>query len=392
MNFELISVLLFLGVLAILIYRDRKNIEFKSGIIMRRSNAGKDFIYKFSEKYEKTLRIIGNIGIVVAAIATFFAMFILMQSTYKLITKPSEATGSLKLVLPSVSGVKLPGFILGVPFWYWIIAVFLVVSIHEPMHALMARIEKVRIKSFGLILLIILPGAFVDPDEKQLKKLSIVKKLRVYAAGSFGNLLLAGVVFLLLIGYNFALSKLLTPVGIAFEKTIPNSGAALANMTGRITAINSVEVRDFDDLGKAMSTVKPNDIIVVNTTTRQYVIRTVADPDNSTRPLIGIENSYVVFAYSGFLSKFGTVSNTVLSIIMWISGLFSWVFLLSLGVGIFNLFPLKPLDGGLILEEVSNHFFKRKKSKIITRVVSTLVLILILFNLFWPSVIKIFSF
>jgi membrane-associated protease RseP (regulator of RpoE activity) len=36
----------------------------------------------------------------------------------------------------------------------------------------MSRVEKIRVKSAGLLLVLVLPGAFVEPDEKQLKKFS----------------------------------------------------------------------------------------------------------------------------------------------------------------------------------------------------------------------------
>lgn len=391
-NFEIISVLTFLLVLGILIYRDRKNIEFKSGLIIRRSTKGKKIIYDFAERHEKKLRVVGNIAVVIAIIASLYGMYLLLQSSYGIITRPTEIIRPLRVVLPSVSGVELPGFILGVPFWYWIISVFLVMGIHEPMHALMARIEKIEIKSFGVLLFLILPGAFVDPNERQLKRLSVMKKLRIFAAGSFGNFLLAGIVLLLLLGYNFILDRIMVPIGVAFENTIPDTGAYEAGMKGRIIQINSMEIKDLEDFSQAMSSVKPNDIVNVKTSEGEYTIKTVADPDDVSRPLIGIERPYVVFAYTGFLSKFGEVSNSTMSVIIWLSGLFGWVFLLNLGVGVFNLFPLKPLDGGLMLEEIANHFFKKRNGRIITNVISFFVLILVLFNLFGPNIMKLFSY
>ncbi|MFH8080547.1 MAG: M50 family metallopeptidase, partial [Candidatus Aenigmatarchaeota archaeon] len=106
--------------------------------------------------------------------------------------------------------------------------------------------------------------------------------------------------------------------------------------------------------------------------------------------LIGIKNPYVEYRYKGFLSKYGHVSPSTLSLFQWIEGLFYWIFILNVGVGVFNLFPLKPLDGGLMFEAVCEHFFK-KKSKRITTIVSVTLLILILFNIFGPSLLKLIS-
>jgi len=41
MDVETLSVLLFLGIVAVLIYSDRKNIEFNYGLIIRRTKKGK---------------------------------------------------------------------------------------------------------------------------------------------------------------------------------------------------------------------------------------------------------------------------------------------------------------------------------------------------------------
>lgn len=388
MNFEIVSILIFLAIIGILIYRDRKKIQFNKGLFIRRSNTGRKFIYSFAKRHEKKLRLLGNIGIIVTIIASLYGMYLILESTYNILSKPAETVRPLRLVLPSVSNVKLPGFVLGVPFWYWIISVFIVMVIHEPMHAFMARIEKVRIKSFGVLLFIVLPGAFVDPDEKQLMKLSTVKKLRIFSAGSFGNLLAAGLMILLLLGYNFVIEKTMTPIGVGFESLIPDSGAQQVGLKGRIIQINSNQVKDLEDFTKAMSTVKPNDTVTVKTTVETYNIKTISDPENATRPLIGISGSYVAFAYSGVLASLGQVSDSMISVLAWVSGLFTWVLILNLGVGIFNLFPLKPLDGGLMTEAIATHFFKENNGKIITNTISFFMLILILFNLFGPSLMK----
>jgi len=83
----------------------------------------------------------------------------------------------------------------------------------------------------------------------------------------------------------------------------------------------------------------------------------------------------------------GVVSENTLYVLSWFSGLFGWVFALNIGIGVFNLFPIKPLDGGLMLEEVIKHFYRGKKVKYLINVVSLIMLCLVLINLFGPSII-----
>ena len=57
--------LVFFAIIAILVYRDRKNIEFKYGLITRRTKKGKKLIYQFAEKHGRKLQLLGNVGIIV---------------------------------------------------------------------------------------------------------------------------------------------------------------------------------------------------------------------------------------------------------------------------------------------------------------------------------------
>lgn len=381
MNIEIITVLIFLGVLSIIIYKDRKNFEFKSGLILRRSTKGKEFIYKFSEKYEKHLKVIGTLGIIIGVLASIYGSYLLFKSTFEIFSnKVKEST--LRIVLPSVEGVNMPGFVLGVPFWYWIIAVFVVMFIHEPMHAFLARAEKIDIKSFGVLLFIILPGAFVEPNERQLKRKPLLSKLRVFAAGSFGNIIVAGIMILLIIGFNNIVPIFIQPIGIGFESLMAGSYAESSELNGIIIKINDIDVKTLEDLSNAMKDIKPGDEIQVTTTKGTYTIKTISDPDNQQRALIGIQKPYV--EYLSISNK--PVSRSTISIIEWFDGLFAWIFILNLGVGVFNLFPLKPLDGGLMMEAITQHFFK-EKGKIVANYISIFFLLLILFNLFGPKML-----
>jgi membrane-associated protease RseP (regulator of RpoE activity) len=62
-----------------------------------------------------------------------------------------------------------------------------------------------------------------------------------------------------------------------------------------------------------------------------------------------------------------------------------WIFVFSLGVGIVNILPIKPLDGGLLFEEIVGHFTNR--TKYLVRAVSGGMLLVLLFNLIGPVII-----
>ena len=130
-----------------------------------------------------------NVGIIISFIAMFFITYSLIQSLSTLIEAPA-----VSIVLP---GVEMPGSTIYVPLGYGLISLATVLIVHEFSHGILSRVEKINIKSVGLLLFTILPGAFVEPDEEELVKSSKLSQLRVYAAGSMANITLAIVALLI---------------------------------------------------------------------------------------------------------------------------------------------------------------------------------------------------
>ena len=378
-------------VMAILVYIDRKNIEFKYGIIIRRFKKGEKILTDFAKRYKKLLKHIGTFAVIVGLIASLYGFYLLVTSSYDVFVHPKEATPEIKLIFPQPPGVKFPKFVQGVPFWYWIIAVFIVVSVHEPMHAIFARIENIRVKNMGFFLLFLLPlGAFADPDEKQLKRISSMKKLRIYVAGSFGNFIVALLMIGLLIVSNYFINYSFDSIGVEFENTLPDTPADVARLEGIIVKINDKDVKSVYDLSLILQNIKPNEIITITTTKGIFTFSTAENPDVPSTAFIGISRPKTVFVYSGILKGFGMPSDTTLFAIAWILGLLEWLFVINLGIGIVNLFPLKPLDGGLMFEEIFKMVFKKKDTSLLINSLSLFTFIMILINLFGPSLFSYF--
>ncbi|MFH1521173.1 MAG: site-2 protease family protein [Candidatus Micrarchaeota archaeon] len=96
----------------------------------------------------------------------------------------------------------LPG--INLPFFEGIMALAIVMVVHEVAHAVLARIAKVPILSSGIVLFGIVPiGAFVEPDEKKLAKVESKKQTRVLVAGPTANLLTSVVMFVLFLGFFY---------------------------------------------------------------------------------------------------------------------------------------------------------------------------------------------
>jgi len=385
-NLEIASVVVFFAIIAILAYRDRKNIEFKYGLMTRRTKKGKKLIYQFAERHRKKLQLLGNVGVIVGIGVSIYGFSTLLLSSYNLIFR-REKIQSFAMVLPTVTGVEYPEFAIGVPFWYWIIGIFAVLMAHEPMHGLLARAEKITIKSFGVLLLIALPGAFVEPDEKQIQKLPMLKKMRIYAAGSFGNFILAAILALIIF---LCLEPMFFRGAVAYgylnyteyNLTEPFPAEKL-NMTGVILSIDGMNVEDAKDLSEIMSDKIPGQTILIGTTKDKYWLTLTRDPKNETKGYMGI-----FVGDSKVLKNEYRNDPTLSPILRSTTELLVWILFLNAGIGTANLLPIKPLDGGLMFEEIVKIFLKKKWVDKVVKVVSLFTLLLILIALFGPSLIS----
>jgi membrane-associated protease RseP (regulator of RpoE activity) len=253
------------------------------------------------------------------------------------------------------------------------------------MHGLLARAENVKINSFALLLFVVLPGAFVEPDEKQIKKLPVLKKLRIYASGSFGNFILAGflsvIVFLGLQPAFFRGSVVYGYLNYTEYNRSEPFPAEKVNLTGAIIAIDEKVVEGVKDLSEIMAEKKPNQTILVETTEGKYNLTLVKNPRNETRGYMGI------FVADYKILKDEYREDPLKSkILLNVTELLGWILFLNVGIGAANLLPIKPLDGGLMFEEIAKRFLKKRGEKI-TKVVSIFTLSLVLIALFGPSLV-----
>jgi membrane-associated protease RseP (regulator of RpoE activity) len=266
------------------------------------------------------------------------------------------------LVIPGVT----------IPFWYGIIGLITVLVVHEFAHGILARSENVAIKSMGAILVTIIPiGAFVEPDEEELKAKDRMPRMRVYAAGSFANILLAifaGLALIAFYGHFFDTS--LVQVGDV-EKCSPAYDVFEKDMV--LEAINGKTITSAMDYFEAVSEIKPNTEVTIETETGTFTINALQNPNNPVdRDYTGIKPSHPL--YPGLTE--------------YIYFILFWVALLNQGIGLINLAPLHlgvaATDGHHILKDVLEKF-KIGDAEKATTAISLMVMLIVIISIAGPS-------
>ncbi len=388
---------LIIWVVAIL-FKDRLKIDIEGPVMMRRTQRLRDFIDSIAMKSPRSWRLIMNIGIPVSFFFMAVIVWIIISSLPTALTNPQ-----LAIILP---GVDIPGSPILIPLGYGIIALISVLVVHEFGHGIISRVEGVKIDSIGVLLLAVLPGAFVEPNKEDIQKSEKIQKLRIYAAGSIFNLILGAISLLIVMFIGLLIISSLTigipgisvpgtdiktqPVGftingpifstfhnngVEISSVVPNSPADGILPQGTIVqSINGVDVSNFNNYVTVLNLTKIGENVSFQTTTGNYTVKAGTNPNNSSKGYIGIRSQEHIIVNSNVAKTVGT---QIPWFIYSIQQLFVWMFLLNFSVGIFNLLPMKPLDGGLLLEELLGYKLSESKVRKIMTPVSYILIVLI---------------
>lgn len=382
-----------------LLFRDKLKIDVHGPLLMRKTKRMRCFIdsiaqkkfnikqrnftlnlgiKKFNVEIGPTVspwRVITNAGIPVSFFVMFYMLAVLIWSLKDIFVTPQVA-----LIIP---GVDLPGAPMSFPLVYTIIALITVMVVHEFGHGILARVEGVRIKSIGVLLLAILPGAFVEPDEEDIKKSKRSSKMRIYAAGSVFNLLLAVIALLAFFGCGAVINDTFETDGIQITSLVMSSPASEVLKPGMvIESINGHPTHNQIEYYKAIQNIKIGDTVVIQTDQGTYSIKTIKNPDNSSRAYMGVRSMPNPVVKEDVADIFG---NQLPWVWVYLKEIFGWIFMLNFAIGAINLLPAKPLDGGLMFEELLSSKLSEEKVKPIIRSFSWFVILILAVSIIYGT-------
>ena len=357
-------------------YLTDHGVEVNFPLLMWKTQRLRGFIDRLANRAPRFWKWYMNIGIV---ISTGFMILMAIALVYSL--KTLLDTPTVSLIVP---GVEVPGSPIFIPLLSGLIALATVLIVHEFSHGILSRVEKINIKSIGLLLFAIIPGAFVEPDEEELNELSRPAKMRIYVAGSMANLTLAAIALIIMT----VISSFIVPVVFEDEGVVVNRLTEDANAKNYmsegmiIKSINNLTVTDIDSFQKAANTLKPNDTVNIHTDQGDYSFQLKTNPMNKSIGFMGIQvNANNVIA-DDFDNQFYT---PLLWLLMPLTDLLFWIYFLiyflNFAVGTFNLLPMKPLDGGHLFENLLSYIMPEVAYKPIVTFMSFFMGIIIVVSL-----------
>lgn len=356
---------------------ERVGLDVNVPLLMWRTKRFNNLLDAIARRARDEWKIIGTIGFAVSLGLIIIAVRVMLMGwlpyfvTQIALYGPEPLKGIVKFLFVSqinqpTSPVTLflPGVTvtLGSIFdWTLLVALLVVIVVHEGAHGVLARAEGITVKNSGLLLLLVIPGAFVEPDEDQLGKAKKVSQLRILSAGTSANFTVGLAVFLLLVANSGIFYATISPfyqpsIGVQIVGVVPNSGAANASVpvgaliTGIHNATVQYMIRDGASFQIALSNLRPGQTVTFDllnitsgvTQSRGITLGTNPTPTAAVKAFVGVST------YTYYPPRFPSVLNSYVP--GTITRLYYNIFLFSVGIAAVNMLPIWGLDGDRVVK------------------------------------------
>jgi membrane-associated protease RseP (regulator of RpoE activity) len=357
--------------------------------------------FDWFRKYSRSLRLYGSFGVVMVVVVSVVMFFMILQAVNFTIAMKPEPTAINK----PQNIFFIPGLNEFIPstFAVWL-AFILTLVVHEFGHAILCRVEKIKVKAMGVLFLVIPIGAFVEPDEDGVKEADPPARMRMYGAGIMNNLVVGFLCFALLLGMIGWAQPVQEPIITGYYKDYPAADAKVPTPS-IIRSINGTGVDSAAEITQILNRTKPGDHILLGVEkdgsfsthelnlsswpgevgvsesgfmgvvyyNGEKVIQTTQKffspigilllmsipfqrPELGTQNIAGLEN----FQILGFDTRDTSYYHEPFPLYWQIIHLLYWGGFINLLVGFFNALPMIPLDGGLIFREGIERLLARR--------------------------------
>ncbi|UCD72908.1 MAG: site-2 protease family protein [Candidatus Bathyarchaeota archaeon] len=297
-------------------------------------------IKEVADRNRFLFRIIGNLGLAFGVGLATFTVYFLTTNLIRFYNRPAIAVP----VAPVLPGVNVS--FRHVPYLF--LAIVITLTLHEVAHGITAWSEGIPIKNIGLFLAIIIPGAFVEPDEEKFNDADDIAKLRVLASGSLANLATAIICMIVLSNFLLFLSPLYetVPSGALIIELLEGGPAEKVglNVGDIVYEVNGERTRTLNQFSTIMSRLSPGDTVEMITSIGRVAVKTV---EREERAIIGV----ILSNY--YCPKVEFLNNQLGRQIPYHSLVFIfWIYTVGLSTAMFNMLPVFPFDGDRFLEVI----------------------------------------
>lgn len=174
MNWTTVGIALFLLYWILISHLNRKgilerhNITSYGPVLMIRTTKGLQLLDKLAIP-KKAWRLFADVGIRLMFIGMFAMLLIVIVSDIAMLSSLGNNTMPEPNKFNEARNIFLiPGVNEFIPFTWGLIALVVTLVVHEFSHAILCRVENIRVKSMGILLALIPVGGFAEPDEKEL--------------------------------------------------------------------------------------------------------------------------------------------------------------------------------------------------------------------------------
>ncbi|MHC1583727.1 MAG: site-2 protease family protein [Methanosarcinales archaeon] len=250
---------------------ERYNITAWGPVLMVRTMRGQGFLDLLG-RAKLFWRAFASIGIPVMFIGMLSMLAIVVLADYVLITQLHSGTIPEPGKFNEPRNIFLiPGLSEFIPLTWGLLALAVTLIVHEFSHAVLCKVEGVRVKSMGILLAPIPIGGFAEPDEEELmgksgtggeKVASKAERMRILSAGVMSNLVTALIAFTIF----FAALSLVTPservMVVGVEDGTPADAAGLEPGMA-ITHVNGARIESAGEFILRTSGVDPDSEITL---------------------------------------------------------------------------------------------------------------------------------
>ena len=159
--------------------------------IMIKTKRGIQFLDRIS-KNKKLWAVFGTVSKVIAAVlmASILVIMIINLTLLPLMMNTPGMGVEYALAIPGLNPM--------LPLVYGVIGLIVAIIVHEVAHGIQTRANDMTVESVGVLYAVVPVGAFVEPNEEQIKNCGRKARSSVFAAGIAINFIMAFVLFILM--------------------------------------------------------------------------------------------------------------------------------------------------------------------------------------------------